>query len=95
MRADATPSTFADRLTEPLTKREWVLLLGIDAITIVGVAAGFLGVVWILIAPTVIAGPAFLLMKALGTPRGGSGRHERAERQESSGVVPPPAHDAS
>jgi hypothetical protein len=72
--SDLRPTPYADRLLEPPSKLEWLLIAIVEAIVAVGVLTGVLGVAWLVVTPTVIAASVHFLCKAFERPQAAGAR---------------------
>jgi hypothetical protein len=71
--SDLRPMPYADRLLEPPSKLEWLLIAAIEVVVGVGVLTGVLGVAWLVVTPTVIAASVHFLCKAFERPPAAGG----------------------
>jgi hypothetical protein len=72
MTSEVTPSSFADRVGEPPSNAELLVLLLMDAVTVVGVFTGFLGVGWYFLTPTICCWSVHCAWKALARSPAGT-----------------------
>jgi hypothetical protein len=69
----AAANGFMDRLIEPPTRTEWLLLAITDALGLIGIYTGVLGVAWFVLTPTVCCWTVHFAYNALRRPQPAAG----------------------